>query len=140
MKISLFTGRYEDPQRKSHVSEASEVSAKHGAQLLVLPGYSLGRGQDDPAAIQQFADAPGVHILAEAHNTHELQDTFCFRPHQDPFGPFIQRFHQGVNATSDAVRRVTEEFREGSRLIKIEGKVIGVLLCGENNILRNVKR
>jgi hypothetical protein len=139
MKISLFTGRYKDPKRKSHVQEASKVSAEHGAQFLILPGYSLGPGQDDPAAIQRFADESGLHILAEAHNTHQLQDTFCFRPNEEPLGPFIQYFHRGANATRDAIQQVTEEFQEGKRLFKVEGKTIGVLLCGENNILRNVK-
>lgn len=140
MKVSLFTGRYEDPQRKSHVREASEVAAEHGAKVLVLPGYSLGPGRDEPAAIQQFADAAGVSILAEAHNTSQAQDTYCFRPNQGPLGPFIQCFHQGANATRDAVRQVTEEFGKRKRLFEVEGKIIGVLLCGENNILRNAKR
>jgi len=134
MKISLFTGRFKDPQRKSRVREASEVSAEHGAQLLVLPGYSLGPGQDDPDAIQQFADATGVYILAEAHNT------YCFRPNQEPVGPFVQRFSTGANAKHDKVQRVAEEFANGKRLLEVGDKTVGVLLCGENNFLTNVRK
>jgi hypothetical protein len=139
IKISLFTGRYQDPQRKSKVRKAAQVSAEHGAKMLVLPGYSLGNGQDDPDAIQRFADETGVYILGEAHNTAERQETYCFRPNQEPVGAFVQRFYMGANATHDRVKRLAEEFTEGKRLFEMGDKTVGVLLCGENNFLTNVR-
>jgi hypothetical protein len=57
MRISLFTGRHKDPRREEQVREASEVAAEHGAQLLVLPGHSLGLGRDNLATIQALTDA-----------------------------------------------------------------------------------
>ncbi len=107
--------------------------------MLVLPGYSLGKGQDDPDTIQRFADTTGVYILAEAHNTAERQETYCFRPNQESVGPFVQRFYRGANATHARVQRVAEEFKEGKRLIEVGDKTVGVLLCGENNFLTNVR-
>ena len=108
MRMSLFTGRLEAPQRISHVREATAIAAQHEADMLVLPGYLLRQGRDDKDTLQHLADESGVSILGEAWKT------FYFRPNHEPLGSFVQRFHQGTNATYDRLLRITDPYSVGS--------------------------
>jgi hypothetical protein len=134
VRISLFAGRLDDPQRVLSVEAATAVAAEHGAAMLVLPGYSLGREKANGCVLQQFADKTGVSILAET--TH----TFWFRPNQGPVGPFVQRFRRSKDATKAKVQEVAQGLVTGKRIIRVGRVSISVLLCGENNVLRNIQK
>jgi hypothetical protein len=93
--------------------------------------------------LQRLADACDISILAE------VGDTYCFRPDRRRDGPFHQVFaysKEGPNreikevATKDNVQEVISYFGNKNpkqhRVIQVGGTHIGILLCGENLILR----
>lgn len=133
MRISPFTGRMDDAQRVMSVQVAGETAEGHGASLLVLPGRSHKCANPSASNLQKIANEAGVSIIAEA------TDTFRFRPREELLGPFTQRFIAGNKATHNQVEQVTRGVAEGQRIVEIEQKSVAVLLCGENNILRNVR-
>jgi len=133
MRISLFTRRLDDARKTSQLKQAARVAAEHGAGMLVLPGWSLGQGRASGRVLQTLASRTGLAILAEV--TH----TYCFVPGGRAIGPFVQRFAQGAEATRQAVAQLTEGYLKGERAIQLEHTCIRVLLCGENNVLRNTR-
>ncbi|MBI3942470.1 MAG: hypothetical protein HY326_05605 [Chloroflexi bacterium] len=135
MKISMFTGIADDPERLKVVNDAVTIAAEHLTDMIVLPGYSFGRGCPPPSSIpQQLADNSGISILAE------LDHTYYFRPNEPRVGPLVQRFVSSKDVTRSEVQQVVSEFNQGKRVVEIKGKRIGILLCGENNILRNIRK
>ncbi len=151
MRISLFARRLADARRTSHLKRAAAVAAQHGAAMLVLPGWSMGqraakgkratRGKTARSLprsasarfLQQLADDSDVSILAEAGGT------WCFVPGDETIGPFVQRFATSAEATRKIVAELTQRYLDGHRSIHLEHTCVRVLLCGENNILRNAK-
>lgn len=151
MRISLFTRRRGDARKSAQLGDAAAVAAEHGAAMVVLPGWSMGQsaGKGKGATrrrtaravprsasarfLQQLADENGLSILAEA------RDTWCFVPEDEPIGPFVQRFATSAEATRGVVAELTQGYLDGRRSIHLEHTCVRVLLCGENNILRNVK-
>jgi hypothetical protein len=143
MRISIFTGKLNDPQCILAVKEAAGCAVKEfGSDFLVLPGYSFGQRHTNVNDVQQIADEIGLIIFAEVISEAQKigNVSFCFIPRRDPKGPFKQLFTQGVNASLNAVRTVADSFSDGSRIINIHNKRIGILLCGENNILTNIQK
>ena len=141
MKVSLFTRRYklDDAKVKSAVRSAVGVAAQHGAEMLVLPGYSMPdfsaqQVTDSMDLLQRFSDEYGVLTLAEVGNT------FCFRPNEQPIGPFEQLFAQGAEVTHSKAAELAEAFTGGRRIIEVGDRTVGVLLCGENNFFRNSRK
>lgn len=63
-------------------------------------------------------------------------NTYYFSPSVDPEGPFTRQFKSGKTAKKKLVEKLLDEF-EKTRVVEANGKKIGVLLCGENNILQN---
>jgi hypothetical protein len=151
MRISLFTRRLEDARKRSQLAEAAAAAAEHGAAMVVLPGWSVGRrpGKGRRGAqskkrraaprgasarfLQQLADESGLSLLAE------IRDTWCFVPEDEPIGPFVQRFATSAEATRRVVAELTEGYLDGRRSIHLEHTCVRVLLCGESNVLRNVR-
>lgn len=133
-RISLFTGKIGDPQRINAVRSALIAAVNHRSDLMALPGYSLGKGIEDADQVQHLADEHGIAIIAEADHT------YLFAPNKNPVGPYVQLFHTGSTADHDAVHSLVAEFNSGKRIIKHRGLRIGILLCGENDILRNDRK
>ncbi len=138
MKISLFTRRckLDDAKTKAAVRSAVSIAAQHGAEMLVLPGCSMPDSSaiqvmESKHLLQRFSDENSVLILAEVGRT------FCFRPNEQPFGPFEQLFAQGAEVTHSKAAELAEALAGGKRIIEVSDRTIGVLLCGENNFLRN---
>ena len=60
-------------------------------------------------------------------------------PGDETIGPFVQRFATSAEATRKIVAELTQRYLDGHRSIHLEHTCVRVLLCGENNILRNAK-
>lgn len=133
MKISLFTRQCEDVGEVAQLRAAAGAAIEHGAAMLVLPGWSLGKGKTSGRALRTLASRTGLSILAETDHT------YCFVPDGEPIGPFAQLFATSAKATRAAVDELTEGYLRGERSLQIEHTCIRVLLCGENNVLRNVR-
>jgi hypothetical protein len=150
LRISVFTRNCVPfPNEAEYISEiqlAAQVAINHRADLLVLPGWSLGYhencgGHRDVSemtlyngknAIQEISNENDVAILAD------IKDTFCFIPRRPEIGPFEQRFGSSQDNYED-YQNLMKEWTDGKRFFRLAGKTIGVLLCGENNILRNIR-
>jgi hypothetical protein len=133
IRITIFTGKDKNKKRVEAVETAVQISQQHHTDLLILPGSSLGPCKINGDFLQLLSDSTGVPILAET------EDTYYFRPYKQSKGPFIQHFFTSGDATEHRVREVIDELRTGQRIIKNNNIRIGILLCGENNILRNVR-
>jgi hypothetical protein len=153
MKISVFTGTYCDPQRQQAVKEAASMAHyKHHSDLLIFPGNSMGNKKSRNAGIQKIADENKIAILAGFK-----KKIFLFRPkksiRQFPEQKFAysspnqdkepkkkggEKKNEGL-VTQRRVKRLIDFFSNGERIFKLGGKRIAVLLCGENNILCNVR-
>ncbi|MBW7989494.1 MAG: hypothetical protein FVQ84_05685 [Planctomycetes bacterium] len=143
MRISIFTGRDCDPKRIVAVKKAIvTASREYRANLLVLPGNSLGSGRNQDGILQELADKNKVSILAEVDRATSL-----FRPSKQPRQFCAQQFavspsnkkHKDKRVTPCKVRKLIELLNNGDRIFKLAGKRIAVLLCGENNILHNIR-
>ncbi len=142
MRISVFTGRKNDAARVASVSQAVGVAKKHKANLLLLPGNACGVAGPNGGVLQELADDNGVSILAEVNRTTSL-----FRPNKQHRQFYAQQFAVSPSNQESPDERVTfckarkliELFNNGNRIFELAEKRIAVLLCGENNILRNVR-
>ena len=90
--------------------------------------------KDSRAILNRFSNQHDVYIIAEV----EMGKYFVFNPNGlPPTGPFIQLFTTHRDATPEKVKELLQLFVNGERIINIFGLRIGILLCGENNILTN---
>jgi len=147
MRISIFSGRVDDPQRRHSIQEATRTARAHGADLLLLPGNPQGAGLKQ-AFLQNLANDNGLAVFGEVGSPDtgsrgttgkrlgKRSKSFTFLPKRRPLGPFVQQFRSSRDASRAAVSDVVGEFADGQRVFELGGTRIGVLLCGENNILR----
>ena len=135
MRVSVFSGRSDDSLgRVAAVEAAVATAAEHRANMLVLPAYALGSHEVDDTVLQRGAKETAMSILAEVGD-----NTFLYRPDRPRTCLLSQQFCTAADATHDKVRAVADAIREGSRTIEVGDKRVAVLLCGENNSLRNVR-
>lgn len=137
MKISIISFK-ENEEGGLFLNEAAMFAANHHqSNLLVLPGYIPGTREGKQEIIQKIVDEAKISILAElAGMTKKKSNMYYFSPWADPEGPFIQHFESSNTANKKVVEKLLDEF-EQTRVVEANGKKIGVLLCGENNILQN---
>jgi len=131
MKISLLARRVEDAAKAAHLDDAAAAAVDHGATVLVLPGRFPGKAPADGRALRDLASRTGISIVAETDHT------YCFVPGGEPIGPFAQLFATSAQATRAKVEALTHGYLRGERTLQIQHTCIRVLLCGENNVLRN---
>lgn len=143
MIISVFTGRDGDPERTQAVRAAIATAGEHGADMLLLPGNSLGNGNHDGRVLQGLANEMGVSILAEVNGITSLfrqnEPPRQFPEQQFAFSSRDREHPDEQHVTPCKARKVIELLNNRNRVFNLAGKRIAVLLCGENNILRNVK-
>jgi hypothetical protein len=140
MRISIISFK-KDEDGGLFLNEAAMFAANHHqSNLLVLPGYITGTREGKKEIIQKIVDEAKISILAElAGMAKKRSNTYYFSPSAAPEGPFTQQFKSGKPANKKLVEKVEkllDEF-EQTRVVEANGKKIGVLLCGENNILQN---
>lgn len=139
LRISLFTGIahktgddvYFAPDRARHIQEAVRIALEHGSDLLVLPGYSFGHVVNMDAT-QEITNISNMAMLAEIGDF-----TYYLQPHKAITQLLKQQFGTGDEARADLIENVSKALEDGTRVVTIKGKRVGVLLCGENNIIRN---
>jgi len=142
MRISVFTGRKIDADREAAVRQAVNIAKEHEANLLLLPGNACRVVGPNGGVLQELANGTGVSILAEVEGT-----TFLFRPNKPRRQFYAQQFafskprkgSPNDHVTHCKARKLIELLNNGNRVFKLVDKRIAVLLCGENNILRNVR-
>jgi hypothetical protein len=141
MKISLFTG-VQGPNRQEMVENAVHFAATMGTTLFVLPGKPLGQESSDANFYKQLAIESKIAILAEVISSSKKigNVTYCFRPEGSMDGPFVQHFATSAptNADHQKVAQLIREFQTGERTVIFGSTQIGILLCGENNVLKNM--
>jgi hypothetical protein len=153
LRISVFAGRYYEDrkwERLADVEEAAHLAADRGADLLVLALYSFGLVFHPEGTAQDLVDRMGLAILAEPDPRPKPNceyPTTLYRPRSARTPLLDQQFASGEEANKnprkvrevlDALER--EEGEEGERRFVLGGVRVGVLLCGENNILTNPNR
>jgi hypothetical protein len=149
LKICVLTQQLTENDNKpigyylSQIESALKVASEHGASLLALPANTIGKGNPPPnqipqitSDIQAMVDSTSISIIAELAE----KDTRYFSPNSPVSNKMIQRFvdSEAANKNKEQVAQVLEDFKSGNRIITLDNKRIGILLCGENNILRNV--
>ena|GEM_PF-3532307 len=140
MKISIISFK-KNEERVLFLNETAIFAANHHqSNLLVLPGYIPGTREGKKEIIQKIVDETKISILAELSGTPKKEsNTYYFSPAANPEGPFIQQFESSKTANKklvELVEKLLDEF-EQTRVVETNSKKIGILLCGENNILQN---
>lgn len=144
IRIGVFSYRCDEPHCKEppksisfhaeQVKLASSQAKDKGCHLLILPGYSLGKGvyrsiTEGKRILQSIADDHDLIVLGE------VDDTYWFQPRKPLGEPMKQHFAK----SSQGIRRKREfmnDFDSGRRTLELNGISIKVMLCGENNILK----
>lgn len=148
MRVSIFTGRHDDTltdKRAAYVSEAITLAAKHQTDLLVLPGASIHdfgmrpRPFVNPNHMQAQASTAGISILTEVSYHEEPYYRFClFQPSRPLQVLTKQSFIDSQDVREESAQEVLEMIATNQRSFELANKRYAVLICGENNILRNV--
>jgi len=139
VSVSAISFTYDFNGRYLRICEAIEAIAEHQCRLVLLPGYSLNMNsepEDSMPVLMNLATKYGIHLLAEVST-----GTYA---HFLPSGivgnsSFTQLFWNGNNATTKHVERLCRMFETSERIIDIAGVRLGILLCGENNVLTNIQ-
>ncbi len=132
MKVSVMT-RYCDVSTDEKLCEdAAGCASEHGSNLLVLPGYA-------PLLLEQYEELSKKYnlcVLAEAGRIR----TYLITP-EGSNKSFKQLFEKSSEkGITGKVHSLYAEIEKGDRNFGVKGKECRVLLCGENNYLRNIRK
>lgn len=137
LNVSAVSFRLGSNNRIKNLEDAISSLPKCEHKIILLPGYSLGQTVDKNVAIQKITN------LSIKYESYIFAETDCFQlftPDGSIYDKsFYQLFHKSNNATSEKVFELLQKFNNGERVIKILGYQFALLICGENNILKNLQ-
>jgi len=160
MKITVYSNKCDEKfcnnarprsEYEDQVCRAIDIASQHNSNLLVLPGYTLGKDKTnftkDKTFFQSLTDEYNISIVAEVirgktKQTCPIGDyktsarTVQFVPHKpDALVEMCQIFAQGKD--DDECKRVfLDQFNSGQRDLTGVVKRARVMLCGEHNVLK----
>lgn len=136
MKVSIMTRYLSVSREESICVEAIKCASKHKSNLLVFPGYhpSLPPPTTLLKLYEELSKKYNLFIIAE------IKDTYLFTP-EGLKKPFTQLFAKSSEkGVSHKVQMLYEEIVQGKRNFEIIEKKCRILLCGENNYLKNIRK
>ncbi|MBW1794847.1 MAG: hypothetical protein JRJ38_10520 [Deltaproteobacteria bacterium] len=146
MKISVFTGKYNQTKRErwAALKSAATMASKRGSKLLILPGWSMLRKREGGIdKIKELSKKNDISILFDTRgmNEAELGKAYIIYSNKNLIGPFNQLFHLSdeVEKSPLLVKNLIRLLKSGKRSFNISGTTFSVLLCGENNFLKNIQ-
>jgi hypothetical protein len=139
VSLSAISFTYDFNSRYFRICEAIEAIAEHPCRIVLLPGYSLNNNSDTEDKLHvltNLAAKYGIHLLAEV----STGAYFHFLPSGNVGNSsFTQLFWNSSNATITHVEKLCRMFETKERIVEITGVRLGILLCGENNVLTNTQ-
>ena len=130
--ISIISFRLTDQNRVVEDAISSIQPAR--TRVVLLPGCSFGTEADENESIRtlgQLAAHYGMYLFAEAG------DYRLGRPDGSLYPiTFGELFSTSKEATPDKVRDLISKLST-NRLLNIDNKMFALMICGENNIIRN---
>lgn len=145
MKVSVFSGRLDQGKdnRKKAIIEAARKASGDGSSLLILPGWSILEINSKLEELDEISKKYKIRILGEVAKTKRKEKVafFLFRPDKNPLGPYIQIFSTS-NEADDSVNLIKillSNLRTGNRCFTINNKKFCLLICGENNVIKNIQ-
>lgn len=145
MRVSIFTGKKCQirSDRKQSLIEACKIARNEKSDLLLLPGWSI-TGED--AALSELAEISNqynLNILGEVSSEQNKSSIvfYLFKPNKKPKGPFHQFFSTSHEAEKDIsiVVSLNSVLSSGKRDFTIKGKKLRLVICGEQNIIKNIQ-
>lgn len=146
MKVLCISFKEKFKDRKALTEEIYEkVRKNNNVNLVILPGNTAimkFKIKKDGEWASDFSNKNNVDIMYEKFLTKKCEGNY-YTLHSK-FGDNNtgkQKFATSaqVNTDSNLYKSLVKEINEGNRTIKVGDIVFGVIICGENNILKNIQ-
>lgn len=130
--------------RKVLTKKIFKKARRENVNLVILPGNVANefRIKKDEKWASDFADKNNVNIIYEKMLTKKGEGNYyTLHSKSGNKNTGKQKFATSsqVNADSDLYKSLVKEINKGDRTINVGNVEFGVLICGENNVLKNLQ-
>jgi len=131
--------------RKILIEQIFRIAKSENIDLVILPGNVINeyRIRKDETWASKFADKNDINIIYEKIRTGKDQDNyFTLYSNYGNKATGIQKFaksSQVNNPKNILYKSLINEIDQGKRSITVDNIIFGIIICGENNILKNIQ-
>jgi hypothetical protein len=131
-------------KREALTGEIFEKVGDGKVDLLVLPGNFVNKSiiKKDGDWVKAFADERGISVIYESFLNKKYEDNhYAFHSKACDKNTEKQKFATStqVDADQGLYTSLINEIEDGKRTFEVKKVKFGVIICGENNILKNLQ-